>query len=286
MPTTITNTASATYGYGRTGTGSATSNQTTATLLDEFAISATKRSQNEDFRPGENISYYIQITNTGTSPLYNITVADDNGGSGTPLTYLSGSAYQNYNGTITAVNPTTTSPLTFVFSGPLAAGESVVFDYVSTVGAVTSSVSEITNTATVTANSGSASGTQITASPSPTVTLPLAEYASVLMTKTTSADQITEGVPFSYTLTLENSGNQEATGVVITDVLPENFVISSITVTTGGVTQTVDSGSYTYTSSTRTLTLPTGSTLELTVPASTSAGTGKTIVVITGQINS
>ena len=129
MPTQINNSASITYGYGRTGSDSATSNVATATLLEQFSITGSKNVQNPSFRPGENLSYYIQVRNTGTDSLFNVTVEDDLGGADTPLSYVLGSAYLNLNGTITEINPTQESPLTFILPGSLAGGDIATIDF-------------------------------------------------------------------------------------------------------------------------------------------------------------
>ena len=59
MATQINNVASATYGYGRDSRASAVSNIATTNLIEDYAISGTKTPLNEEFRPGENITYQI-----------------------------------------------------------------------------------------------------------------------------------------------------------------------------------------------------------------------------------
>lgn len=284
---TINNSASATYGYGRDIQDSAVSNVATANLIEQFSLSGVKRVQNTSFRPGEILSYYITATNTGTDSLYNLTIVDDLGGAGTPLTFVDGSAYVSINGTISSIIPTSVSPLTFTIGSVIGAGDIVTVDFLVRVNsAISSEVDEITNTSTITANEGSATGPILTLSPNPSVTILREEYASVTITKSVSETNISEGEQFFYTLELENSGNLPATGVVITDVLPEGFEISSITSTTNGVTTTFLTSDYTVDPTTNTLTLPTNPDVEITVPAFGEGGVGLTTIVITGQINS
>lgn len=283
----INNSASATYGYGRDSQDTAVSNIATANLLEQFSLSGTKNVQNSSFRPGEIISYYISATNNGTDSLYNLTFTDDLGGTGTPLSYITGSAYLNFNGAISPIVPTSVNPLTFVIPNEFGAGDRATVDFLVRVNSgISSDVNEITNTSSITANEGSATGPVLTLNPSPTVTLLREEYASVTITKSVSDTNLTEGEPFSYTLELENSGNLPATGVIITDVLPEGFDISSITATTNGITTTFTSADYTIDTATNTLTLPTNPAVEITVPASTGGAVGLTTIVINGQINS
>ena len=284
---TINNSASATYGYGRTGQDSAVSNVATANLIEQYSLSGSKNVQNTSFRPGEILSYYITATNTGTDSLYNLTIVDDLGGTGSPLSFVDSSAYLSINGNITPIIPSSINPLTFVVSSVVDAGDVVTVDFLVRVNsAISSDVNEITNTSTISANEGSATGPVLTLSPNPTVTILREEYASVSITKSVSETNISQGEPFSYTLELENSGNLPATGVVITDVLPEGFEISSITSTTNGVTTTFLTSDYTVDPTTNTLTLPTNPDVEITVPAFGEGGVGLTTIVITGQINS
>ena len=287
MPTQINNSASATYGYGREGSDSAISNVAVANLLEQFSLAGSKNVQNTSFRPGEILSYYITSTNTGTDSLYNLTFTDDLGGTSTPLTFVDSSAYLSLNGVISPIIPTSINPLTFVIPNVLAPNDIATIDFLVRVNSsVSSDVTEITNTTTITANEGSSTGPILTLTPSPSVTIPLDEYANVTITKSVSTSNITEGVPFSYTLELENSGNLPATGVIITDILPEGFTINSITSTTNGVTTTFASTDYTVDSATNTLTLPTNPDVEIIVPAYSGGGVGLTTIVITGQINS
>lgn len=286
MATTINNIASATYAYGRSETASAVSNTATTNLIEEFSISGAKLSNNSTFRNGENITYQISVSNDGSSSLYNVTLADDLGGSTNPLTFLDGSGTLNINGISSFITPTTTRPLTFVLPSPLAAGETATVTYVARVSAVLAeSVETIVNTATITANEGSASGSSITVTPSPSNTVSRGEFANLTMSKNVSSTQITTGETFSYTITLNNSGSLDATGVVITDILPENFTISSVTALTNGVTTTFSASDYTIESSTNTLTLPTGSSLSITVPGASGGANGTTVVTITGSIS-
>lgn len=286
MATQISNVASATYGYGRDGQDSATSNVAVANLLDQFSVVGSKNIQNPNFRPGEILSYYITATNTGTDSLFNLTFSDDLGGTGTPLSFIDGSAYLSYNGVISPIIPTSVNPLTFSIPNAFGPGDIVSVDFLVRVSpSIPTDVVDIVNTSTITANEGSSTGPLFTLTPSPTATVSRAEYAEITITKSVSTETITEGVPFSYTLELENSGNLPATGVVITDVLPNGFTINSITSTTNGVTTTFSNTDYTYDTTTNTLTLPTNPDVEITVPATTNGGVGLTTIVITGQIN-
>lgn len=286
MATTINNFASATYGYGRDGQDSAVSNVATTSLIEDFAISGSKTALKTEYRPGENIAYQVYIVNNGTQPLYNVSVTDDRGGSNTPLSFISGSAFLNLNGTNSQIIPTTSNPLTFTLTTPLDSGDQATITYMMRVNAgLSEDINSITNTAQITANEGVSTGDEIFVDPAPSATITLEDYAYLTILKDVSESEIVPGQTFSYTITLENSGNLEANGVVVTDTLPNGFTISSITSQTNGVTQTFTPSDYTVDIVTNTLTLPSGSPLSLSVPAANSGVAGVTIITITGSIS-
>ena len=284
MPTPINNVASITYGYGRSGSDSAVSNTATTNLIEDYAISAYKLSNNQSFRVGENITYQIHISNEGTLDLYNVTMSDDLGGTGNPLVFVEGSGTLSINGVTTLITPTTINPLVFTIPSVLPAGENAIITYVARVNSsLSQDVELITNTVIVSANEGSTTGQQIFVNPNPTASLPRAEYAEVQITKNVSVNEVSVGDTFSYTLTLSNSGNVDATGVIVTDTLPEGFVIDSITSITGGIQRVFQPTEYTVDGA-NTLTLTTGSTETISVPAAVNGNNGTTIITITGSI--
>ena len=286
MATQINNVATATYGYGRDSQASAVSNIATTNLIEDYAIFGSKTSLKLEFRPGENITYQIYVRNDGTLPLYNVTVEDDLGGTGNPLSFVSGSASLNVDGTNTPIIPTSINPLTFVLPNALESGETATITFIMRVSAaLDSSVESITNTANISANEGSATGDVITVTPAPTATITLEDFASLSINKSVSANEISPGETFSYTISLENSGNLDANGVVITDVLPEGFEVTSITSLSDGVLTTYESDEYSVDTSTNTLTLPVGTGPEIIVPAATTTGTGLAVITVTGVIN-
>ena len=280
----INNSASATYGYGRDRQDSAISNVATANLIEQYALSGSKIVQNTYFRPGEILSYYISTTNTGTDPLYNLSINDALGDNDTILSYVDGSAYLTLNGVISQIIPSSTNPLTFNIPTTFEPGDIATVNFLVRVNSsISPDITEITNTATISATPTPENENPISATASTTINRE--EYAEVTITKSVSTQNITEGVPFTYTLELENSGNLPAYNVVVTDVLPENFEVLSITSTTNGVSTTYTADDYTVDPTTNTLTLPTNPAVEITVPASDNGGVGLTTIVITGRIN-
>lgn len=283
---TINNTASATYSFGRSETASVISNTATTNLIEEYSISGSKITNNETFRNGENLTYQISVSNDGTSSLYNVTITDDLGGETNPLSFLECSGTYNINGITAGIIPTGVRPLVFVLPSPLASGETATITFIARVSSgLDAGIESITTTSTITANRGSTTGDKISVTPNPMVTISRGEFADVTITKDVSSLQISAGEIFSYRITLSNSGNLDATGVTITDTLPENFEINTITSETDGVTTSFSASDYTIDEATNTLTLPSGNTLSITVPAKRDGINGITVVTITGSIS-
>lgn len=281
MATILNNSATLTYNSG-TDTGTAVSNVVSTNLLDSFSLAVQKFTANDSWRPGENITYLVTVTNTGTQPLNAVEITDDSGGAGELLSYVENSARLIRNGEVVQVTPTDTSPLTIPLAEVLQSGESITVLYVSQVSAaVGDAVQEITNTVQALARRG-AEGV-VVESELDSVTIPREDFAQIDITKSVDKAVISSGDTLTYTFTIENSGNIPATNVVITDTLPEGFEITSIQSETDGVVTVYDEGDYTV-SADNTLILPTGDAVTITVPARTQAGAGVTIVTVEGIV--
>ena len=260
MPTQITNQANLTFTYG-TETGTATSNIATATLLDPIFLEKT--SVGSTYRAGDRITYVLSLQNNGNATLSNITLTDNLGAytQGTvtlrPLTFdNNASLYINgvYSAPIEGVvngNVTFTIPTLAPGANALVIYNAIVNDF-----APLAPDSTIVNTATVTAAG-------ITTPVSESNTITVEDYADIRMQKEMSPDPISDGDTITYTFTIRNYGNIDATDVVLTDAF--NPAPSSITVTANGTP--VAATNYTYNAGL--LTLPTGTAFSLTVPAAT-----------------
>lgn len=283
----INNSASVFYVYGESGSSTAVSNVATTSLIENYSLQINKTTLNNSFRPGENLTYIISVTNTGTLPLFSVTINDNLGGTPPVLDFVEGSASQNIDGTIVQIIPTSTTPLVFTLSSPLEAGETATITYIAkVVTSLDDSVNSITNTASAIAHEGSDTGVIVSADSTASVTVDKDNYALITVTKSVSDNEISEGEQFSYYLVLENSGNLPASGITVTDVLPSGFVISSITSESNGSIITFDATAYSVDSSTNTLTLPIQeSGVVITVPAASEQGAGIVTITINGSIN-
>lgn len=282
MATILNNFAALSYDSGN-GTGSAVSNVVSTNLRDSYSITVEKFTANDSFRPSENITYLVTVTNTGTQPVYSVEITDDLGtGAGTPLVYVENSARIIEDGGVVAVTPDSVNPLTIPLATALQSGESVTVLYVAQVSGALGDVDEITNTVSAVARQGSSEGVIVESEPD-SVTITREDFAQVEITKSVDKDVISSGDTLTYTFELENSGNIPATNVVITDTLPQGFDITSVQSTTNGVTTVYDATDYTV-SADNTLILPTGADVAITVPARTESGNGITTIIVTGIV--
>lgn len=288
MPTVLNNQANISYDYsGAKSSQNAVSNTVTTTLLDEYSLTANKSVLNQTFRPGNIITYILSMENNGRGDLYNLTLTD-NLGSDTnvkPMSFLNAILYvNNYPVEITPVLSPDQS-VTFQISSPFLSGDNAMIIYNTMVDSdLSSSVSSITNSVTVTANGGSSSGTVVTVDPNPSTTINIENYAQLSISKQSDKETITSGETLTYTFTLNNIGNEEADNIILTDTLPQNFLVTQVTSTTNGNTTTYQPDQYNLDTTTNTITLPNAIGPEIIVPASTDSSIGTTIVQIIGTV--
>ena len=275
----ITNQANLSFRYGN-AMGNAVSNIATATLLDP--LSAEKTSVDETYRAADRITYVLSVQNNGNATVTGINLVDDlgtftlaNGTTVTPLTYGDAAALYINGAYVSPITATETlNSVTFTIPS-LAPGANTLIVYQALINefAPLVSGSSIVNTVTVTAPSV---GTPIT----DTNTITAEDYADITIQKEMSPDPVSDGDRLTYTFMITNTGNTPATGVVLTDAF--NPAPSNITVTVDG--QPVETTDYTYENGL--LTLPTGTSYEMTVPAATVTENPETgeITVIPGTL--
>ena len=240
------------------------SNITTGEIQEVLTI--TKTAVQTDYTQGGDVTYVINIRNTGTLAYNGLTVTDDLGAytSGTqtlvPLTYQDGTATLFVNG-IPQAAPTVTAGPPLAISGiNVPAGGVATILYAATLNqfAPLDTDGAITNTATL-------SGGGITpVSDSETITA--ARQANLTISKSLCPAVVVENGQITYTFVIQNTGN---TPVVATDnaVITDTFdpALSNLTVTYEGTTWTAPAN-YTYDPATGQFATNPG---QITVPAAT-----------------
>ena len=263
----ITNSANVSYTFAGAGSTVESSSNTTQTNVTYSSnISIEKMALSSGFIPGDNLSFMIRVTNTGTDTLSNVVVTDNLGAynDGTravivPLDYVPGTAAESVNhGSWASVTPSATNPLTFDI-GTMSEGDVVEITYTAQV------ISGFSGTEIVSTSTATGDGIAGEVTDDDSVTLAEADFAHLVIEKTGSADNISTGEPFTYTIDITNTGNVDATGIVVTDYIPTDFVLENVNMiqngTTTPLTPTTD-----YTLQDGLLTIPaSGSSLSLVV---------------------
>ena len=234
-------------------------------ILDVLA--ATKTAVEDNYIPGEVVTYVVTLRNTGSTALTGVTITDDLGGYAFedatvyPLTYEAGSATLFVNGVpqsdpaVTAGPPLVVSDLTIPAGGNLA----LVYQARANAFADPAAGSTIVNTVTVT---GDGISTPITA----TETVTVATAPNLTISKSISPAQVVDNDRVTYTFVIQNTGSEAVLATdnaAITDVFDP--ILTDLTVTFEGSTWT-EGVQYTYDETTGLFTTLPGA---LPVPAAT-----------------
>ena len=234
-------------------------------ILDVLA--ATKTAVEDNYIPGEVVTYVVTLRNTGSTALTGVTITDDLGGyvfedaTVYPLTYEAGSATLFVNG-VPQSDPAVTAGPPLVVSGlTIPAGGNLVLVYQARANAFADPAagSTIVNTVTVT---GDGISTPITA----TETVTVAAAPNLTISKSISPSQVVDNDRVTYTFVIQNTGNEAVVATdnaAITDVFDP--ILTDLTVTFEGSTWT-EGVQYTYDETTGLFTTLPGA---LPVPAAT-----------------
>lgn len=268
MATSFQNIANVSYNYGEGNTRTARSNAITGEIVD--SLSLQKMIINPNYCLYENMTYVITVTNSSDAAYTNLIVTDNLGSytygsiTVTPLDFIPNTSYISINGgDLTPISTSQTTENSISFTIPnLAIGATarIFFTARANEKAELESGSTIINTSSL-SQAGSTEIENITA----TATATVSDCPQLEIAKGLSPESLVSGGPVTYTFTVSNYGNTEATNIQISDEFPTGAAPSSInTVTVNGAPYT----DFTYTDSV--LSIPgEGSVQTLSLPAAT-----------------
>lgn len=283
MATIISNQANATYTFdGSNEMHTTTSNIANTTLLDDFSLEVNEITYQNTFAPGENITYTLLVKNTGTKEIKDFNV---NVNLNSFLSYKQNSAKLFYNGNISSLEPSETSPLTFNVTNTLLPSSHMFITYIAVVNkTIDDNLMDLSNQTSISISSMENSKQPAININNPgLITRELT--ANLNINKEVSKNTIQSIDTYDYTLTIENTGLIEAKNVTITDNLPNGFTVTSITIESGGQTTTLTKNDYVIDEE-NTLVIPSTNGVTLNIPSSNKTSPSKTIIKISGIYNS
>jgi uncharacterized repeat protein (TIGR01451 family) len=192
-------------------------------------LSIIKTDSPDPVATGDNLTYTLTITNNGPADASGVNVID---------ALPAGVSFQSATPQIGTV--IYTSGIVTWNIGNLTAGASTSMVITVTAPAMPGT---ITNTATVTAVTTDPVPTNNTSTETTTVVY-APVYIDLQIQNTDMPDPVSASGNLTYTLTVTNSGPDNATGVVVTDTLSANVIYQSATPTTGTANHT--SGNVTW----------------------------------------
>lgn len=187
---------------------------------------------------GDVLTYTVKVTNTGNVSLSNIVVTDTFTGSAAPTTTTEGVTW--------TLDPASNSyKATWNIEGTLAAGANATLTYTYTVQAADQGKT-ITNNAV--AKSGTTEGGDTTTvtvyNPDMTVTKAVTKVNN---TEVAAGETVVvqKDYVLTYTITVQNTGDQNLTNVVVTDSMWQPGKVTGAVIGNGAQEVTVSSGKYT-----------------------------------------
>lgn len=244
--------------------GTVNSNITTGEIVE--VLSVTKTAVKSTYTQNDEITYAVNIINSGNSAFSGLTVSDNLGsytfGTSTlvPLEYVTNTLKYFVNGVLqTTPTITSSSPLTVTgITVPENSTATLLYTVKTNSYATPSASGTITNTVTV---NGTAL-TELTAN----ATISASNEPILSITKSLTPTTVNENSQVTYTFNIQNTGNTAAEtsdNIVITDTFDP--ILKNITVTYNGTVWT-ENVNYTYDQTTGVFSTVAGG---VTVPAAT-----------------
>jgi uncharacterized repeat protein (TIGR01451 family) len=200
--------------------GANNSNTATTMVAAAADMRITKVDTPDPVTAGNNLTYTINIANTGPSDAVGVTFTDTIPAN---TTFVSLTTFADFTCTTPAVGGTgsisCSKPSNFL------AGSSGNFILVVNVNGATASGTVITNTANIASTTTETNGANNSATATTTVGV---GSADVSVTKTDSPDPVDAGSNLTYTITVTNAGPSTATTVALADTLPAGTTFVSL----------------------------------------------------------
>lgn len=295
MAASFQNIANVSYNYGDGNTYTARSNAVTGEIVD--SLSLQKMVVNPNYYLSESMTYVITVKNSSDTAYNNLIVTDNlgsytyNSRTVTPLDFIPDTSYISLNeADFTSINASQITDNSISFTIPtLAAGATakILFTARANEKARLESGSTIINTSSLSQGGENADANAAVENITASVAATVSDRPRLEIAKCMSPEAIVAGGPVTYTFTVSNYGNTEASNIQISDQFPAEAAPSSIdSVTVNGASYT----DYTYdggvlsmpgTDSSQTLSLPAASyTQDTTTGEVTATPSVMTIVVI------
>ncbi|RAJ29600.1 putative repeat protein (TIGR01451 family)/gliding motility-associated-like protein [Pedobacter cryoconitis] len=233
------------------------SNTVTTTITKDANVKIQKTGP-ATLTAGSNVSYTLNVTNTGPSDVNNVNIIDNVPAGLTGVTWSATPS----NGAV--INGAATGTGNVNLLAQIPAGTAAVQVVVNGLLSSTYTGTSLVNTATATPEPGVNNPVPATS----TVTSTVSRLANVRITKSGPAN-IAAGQAISYTLHIINDGPSDAPGVVIQDVIPAQILTPTWTATTQNLA---------------TVSAPSG-TGNINITGSIPSGTGVIDIVVNGTVN-
>ncbi len=201
----------------------------TTPLSAEPNLGLTKSDSGITTTPGGVIPYRLEYTNSGTRAAAGVVITET-----VPLhtTFNAGAS----TGVWSCANnsPAGTICTTAVGTVPGRGGNGVYIFAVTVVPAVPTGVTQISNTATIT-DDGTGGIDPDPSNNTASDTTPLTAQPDLVIVKSDGGASVAPGGTVAYTLSYTNTGNQAATGVVLSETVPANTTFNAGASTAGWV---------------------------------------------------
>ncbi|MBP7998732.1 MAG: DUF11 domain-containing protein [Chloroflexi bacterium] len=227
--TQISNTASVaddgTNGADPTPANNSSSDTTPVAAAPDMTL--TKDDGGATTTPGGTVAYTLSYDNVGNQNATGVTLSDTVPANST---FNAGASTAGWS---CVPNNNAGSVCTIIIGAvPVTSGPASVTFAVTVNNPVPGGVTQISNTASV-ADDGTNGTDPTPADNSDTDTTPLTAVPDLSLSKSDGGATGTPGGVIAYTLTYTNSGNQGATGITLTDVVPANTVFNAGASTAG-----------------------------------------------------